>query len=249
MELRHIPISKICKRKIEEDLEYGLEPNIIIKKKREEAVVKGHMSRDDLITHDEIKRLKYKNNISDSTSVENLIEDSSTILFHKQVGETCPTLESKDMVLIYQSDFQKNLMTKWGGSNICIDSTYKITKYKYILTTILVVDESKNGYPVAFMLSNREDSAVMKIFFTEIRKNIGNLETINFMSDIAHHFYLSWCEVFTKPHKRHYCMWHLFRAWKKNLNLHIGLPFDLSFASWLLRVDLLCESQRHVFKE
>ena len=54
------------------------------------------MSRDHLITHDEIKRLKFKNNSSDSTSVENLIDDSSTILFHKQVGETCPTLESKE---------------------------------------------------------------------------------------------------------------------------------------------------------
>ncbi|CAI6370902.1 unnamed protein product [Macrosiphum euphorbiae] len=82
----------------------------------------------------------------------------------------------------------------------------------------MVLDDLREGFPCSFMISNRVDEAVLRIFFAEIRDKTGIIQSNVFMSDMAESFYNA-LVVEMKPAKhRLYCTWHVDRAWRKNLN-------------------------------
>lgn len=56
---------------------------------------------------------------------------------------------------------------------VCIDGTHGLSKYKgWELTTILVKDETKAGFPVAFLVSNRKDQLIQEVFLGSLKKKI-----------------------------------------------------------------------------
>ena len=86
-------------------------------------------------------------------------------------------------------------------------------------STILVVDEYGEGFPVAWCLSNRTDEALLISYFQSIKVLVGNIIPKWFMSDDAEQFYTAWISVFGPgPHKL-LCSWHVDRAWRKNIKL------------------------------
>ena len=78
-------------------------------------------------------------------------------------------LEKDDFVVIMQTEFQKHLMQKFGSKGLCCDTTHGTTGYDFKLNSLLVLDEFEEGVPVAFCLSNRDDFAFMKLFFSKTR--------------------------------------------------------------------------------
>ena len=92
------------------------------------------------------------------------------------------------------------------------------------MTTIHVIDDFGQGIPVAFCLSNHEDFTSMVIFFNEIKKRCGNIESQYFMSDMANQYYNAWVAVMNegpRP-KKLLCTWHVDKAWKGELRNKVG---------------------------
>ena len=77
-----------------------------------------------------------------------------------------------------------------------MDGTHGLNGYGFELHTLLVLDDIREGYPCAFLISNRSDSRVMNIFFSCVKENIGKkIHPQVFMSDMADAYYNAWLQV------------------------------------------------------
>ena len=76
---------------------------------------------------------------------------------------------------------------------------------------------------MAFCLSNHEDFTSMVIFFNEIKKRCGNIESQYFMSNMANQYYNAWVAVMNEvPRPELLCTWHVDKAWKGKLRKKVG---------------------------
>lgn len=74
----------------------------------------------------------------------------------------------------------------------------------------------------------------MTIFFNEIRKNSGSVNSKLFMSDMAPQFYNAWVSVMGDPRPaKLICTWHVDKAWKEELRKKAG---DLSVEAELYKL-------------
>lgn len=92
-----------------------------------------------------------------------------------------------------------------------------MNSYNFNLTIVLILDDLREGFPCAFMISNRVDEGVLKILFSQIRALTGQIEPKVFMFDMAKCFFNAWLVEMKQPKFRLYCTWHVDRAWRKNL--------------------------------
>ncbi|XP_050499982.1 uncharacterized protein LOC126880257 isoform X1 [Diabrotica virgifera virgifera] len=162
---------------------------------------------------------------NDAISVEAWVNElrlNNCVSFYKRqdsLSEEYPELKKEDFALIIMTDGQKELLAKFGNDCICIDGTHGLNGYGFELHTLLVLDDIREGYPCAFLISNRSDVAVFKIFFKCIEEKLGyKILAKVFMSDMAEAYYKAWLEVMYPPNFRLFCAWHVDRAWRKNLN-------------------------------
>ena len=98
---------------------------------------------------------------------------------------------------------------------------FALLGYDFKLTSLLIVDEYGEGFPVAWCLSNREDIGVLKIFCENVKTNTGDLSPQWFMSDIAPQFYDALSAVFSCIPRQLYCTWHVDKAWQEQLRSKI----------------------------
>ncbi|XP_068082106.1 uncharacterized protein [Anabrus simplex] len=143
--------------------------------------------------------------------------DNSCVLFYKPQGEEYRGLNRDDFVLLLMNDAQRGMLEKYGNDCLCMDSTHGLNSYGFELVTVLVLDDLRQGFLCAFMLSNRTDQTVVTLFLNHIFRQTETITPEVFMSDMAEAFYNSWCEVMGPPKKRLFCAWHVDRAWRKNL--------------------------------
>ena len=68
-------------------------------------------------------------------------------------------------MMVLQALFQKLMAQKLAGKGVCIDATHGTAGYDFPLTTVMVMDEQGEGFPIAWCLSNHEDFTRMCIFF------------------------------------------------------------------------------------
>ncbi|GFR21199.1 MULE domain-containing protein [Trichonephila clavata] len=127
-------------------------------------------------------------------------------------------LKDEDFVLIIMTDFQKEMITKYGKDKICIDGTHGLNSYDFNLYSVLVVDEHKNGISVAFCFSNKSSEDVFRIYFSAIKNTVGIIETTTFMTDDAPAFYNALSYVMGTVKNVLLCAWHVTRNWHQNLN-------------------------------
>ena len=74
---------------------------------------------------------------------------------------------------------------------------------------------------MAWALSNRADTALLTQFLKPLKAKV-DLAMNVFMLDMAEQFIKSWIGVFGKcKTKQLYCMWHVDKAWRKGLNMHV----------------------------
>ena len=52
-----------------------------------------------------------------------------------------------------------------GMSVVCIDSTHGTNAYNFHLTTVMVLDSNRQGFPAAFLYSNRLAEDTFQVFF------------------------------------------------------------------------------------
>ncbi|XP_068083939.1 uncharacterized protein [Anabrus simplex] len=166
---------------------------------------------------------------NDGTSVEAWVSevnssDSPCVLFYKPqetVNESHPELNSADFVLIIMNSAQGEILKKYGNDGICIDGTHGLNSYGFELTTLMVLDDMRQGFPCAFLISNRNDWQILSIFFQYIKSEVGTISPKVFMSDLAESFFNAWISTMGTPAMRLYCTWHVDRAWRKNISSKI----------------------------
>ncbi|KAJ8911683.1 hypothetical protein NQ315_017135 [Exocentrus adspersus] len=161
---------------------------------------------------------------NDAISVESWVlqmqKEGDCVLFYKAQGTVCEAhneLKKDDFVLIIMTAAQREILKKYRTDCICIDGTHGLNNYRFEMHTLLVLDNLREGFPCAFLVSNRSDKEIMKTFFNYIKTEAGVVYTKTFMSDMAEVYYNSWLEVMGESERRLYCIWHVDRAWRKNL--------------------------------
>ena len=153
-----------------------------------------------------------------------------------------------DFILGLQTQFQRDMLCKYGNMCVCMDATHGTNMYDFNLITVLVIDEFGEGIPVAWAITNREDSAVLIEFFKAIERRTGPLEPRWFMSDDAQQYFNAWNGVFpTKGTTKLLCAWHVDRAWRTALNDHVATKESRIQIYHQLRL-LLMEKEESTFK-
>lgn len=140
------------------------------------------------------------------------------ILFYKQQGQSMQDFQDFDFCLIIMNDIQASLLTTFGTNIIAIDGTHGLNNYDFEMTTIMIVDDCNEGFPVSFMFTNRKDTFIQQIFFNAVKEKVGVIACKVFMSDITSVYYNAWIQVMGAVPQQLYCSWHVDRAWNQNLS-------------------------------
>ena len=78
------------------------------------------------------------------------------------------------------------------------------------------------GIPVAWAITNREDTAILMQFMKAIKCKVNSLEPMWFMSDDADQFFNAFRAIFgCAKTKKVLCAWHVDRSWRGALRQHI----------------------------
>ncbi len=86
-----------------------------------------------------------------------------------------------------------------------------------------IFDEFGEGVPVAWAVSNKEDTAALSLFFQQLKSQSGDLNPEYFMSDDAQQYCNAWVSTYGANNtKKLLCTWHVDRAWRKALHEHIA---------------------------
>ncbi|XP_050516253.1 uncharacterized protein LOC126891116 [Diabrotica virgifera virgifera] len=194
------------------------------------------IKRCDLLSRQDVDNIKRSYNLNinegvkhkqDAVSVDLWVEEckglaNNPVLYYKQQGQLSSQFTESDFILIIMNDVQASLLMKFGANVIAVDSTHGLNNYDFEMTTVMVIDEFNESFPVAFMFSNKKDTHVHKLFFLVIKQKVGVIKCKSFMSDITCVFYNAWSEVMGDAQHQLYCSWHIDRAWQSNLSKIIG---------------------------
>ena len=197
-ESKYLPIPDHIKSEIKTMLSLNIPINTILDKIREKF--NDRNNRDDLtdMRHYHLIGRKtiqnMKNKIFDSTvtrhsdnatstflRVEELQKDNfNPILIFKQqnVEDKIYGLGKEDFMLAVMTKQQLLMYEKFAPLILCMDSTHKTNIYSFKLITLLVPDEFRHGYPVAFCISNKENEQAISIFLNAV-KNKSSQTKIN----------------------------------------------------------------------
>jgi len=110
---------------------------------------------------------------NDATSVEAWVynlktDDKFSLVYYKSQGridENLAELKEEDFLLLIMNNYQKSMLEQFGNDVICIDENHGMNSYHFNLTTILVLDDMREGFPCSFMISNLIDEMVLRILF------------------------------------------------------------------------------------
>lgn len=202
-----MPLNK-CTR---DDIASKISQNIPFKKIFDEIrdnIANNHLERTHLLTKKYFYIIEASYNLSDlaidhsndATSVRAWVEklksdDKLSLVYYKSQGQIDTNhIQQKedDFLLLIMNDYQKSMVRKFGNDVICIDETHGMNSYHFNLTTIMVFDDLREGFPCYIMISNRVDEVVLKIFFSKITDKTGIIQLNVFMSDMAESFYNAW---------------------------------------------------------
>ncbi|XP_054287917.1 uncharacterized protein LOC129003643 [Macrosteles quadrilineatus] len=205
----------------------------ILNELRESLLLETSVGRQHLITRKDLHNIEQCFNLNnesvkhnnDWTSVQAWVnemnrEGDSCVLFYKQQGNNCEQfkeLNEEDFFLAIMNDAQGDMLKKFGHNVICIDATHGLNQYDFELVTLLTLDEMHQGFPCAFLFSNRTDEVALELFYRLVKNKVGEVQPSVFMSDMAESFYNGWVSVMNKPSKRLFCTWHVIKAWKQNI--------------------------------
>lgn len=110
---------------------------------------------------------------NDALSVEAWVnkmnENEKSCIFYKPQGETSPSyphLKDEDFLLVIMNEAQGEIKKKYGNDCICIDGTHGLNNYGFELITLLTIDDLREGFPCAFLISNRSDEGFHGIFLS-----------------------------------------------------------------------------------
>ncbi len=82
--------------------------------------------------------------------------------------------------------------------------------YDFQLTTLLVIDDHGEGYPVAFCFSNHANQRAMEAFLVAVKQAVKySIDNVVLMSDDAEAYRNAWLAVMGSPKAELLCAWHI----------------------------------------
>jgi len=152
-------------------------------------------------------------------------ENSDLVRFIKYQGEEMiddshnRRIALHDFMIVLMNDVQVYMLQQYGHHRVnCIDSTHGSNLYDFQLTTLMIVDDDGEVFPVAFCISSKVDTLTMEVFLENVRAAIGS--SINgalLMTDDNPEFVNAWRSVMGLPAQHILSTWHVDRNWKKYL--------------------------------
>ncbi|KAG8175596.1 hypothetical protein JTE90_019408 [Oedothorax gibbosus] len=133
-----------------------------------------------------------------------VLENESSVFLYKKQGEdrlyhpkdeVCP-LEKDDFAIGIMTEFQLGMLKKLGNHIICLDATHGMNAYDFKLITVLVIDEYREGIPVAWLLCNRETYTALSLFLSLLRHQVGSLNPSVIVTDKAPQYHSAFVDVF-----------------------------------------------------
>ncbi|KAL1488526.1 hypothetical protein ABEB36_014991 [Hypothenemus hampei] len=230
IELGHITLTSEERKNIAQKIANKIPFDIILDEIADSIV--DSEKRIHILTRKDLHNIERSFNLSsvairhpnDALSVESWViemqRDQNCVLFYKAQGQLCneqPFLKNDDFVLLIMTITQCEFLCKYGTDLICMDGTHGLNAYDFEMQTVLVLDDLREGFPCAFMISNRSDTEIMKLFISKIKERCGVIATKVFMSDLADASYNAWIAEMGTPERRLFCTWHTDRSWRKNL--------------------------------
>lgn len=214
--------SKIPFDVILDDVQETVDPNLGLKRKHLltkqdlRNVVREYSLESECIRHSD-----------DAHSVEAWVEQEqassqNSVIFYKPCGidlPEYPQLKTEDFLLGIMTEAQAEMLKKYGDDCVCLDSTHGTNAYNFEMTTLLVLDDMRQGFPCSFFFSSRNDHIGIEIFLEAIKEKVGLIKCTTIMTDMADVFYNAWVNVMGETKHRLFCIWHVQRAWKKKINL------------------------------
>ncbi|XP_049796045.1 uncharacterized protein LOC126212666 [Schistocerca nitens] len=235
-DLTHLPLSQKDRETIATDIAMGLPYDKVLDNVRT-SLQDSDLQRIHLTTKQDLYNIAASYNLSsksvrhknDAISVEAWVKEMNesenpSVLFYKPQDSTSEhqELRSEDFVLVIMNRAQREMLSKYGEDCICIDGTHGLNGYDFEVTTLLVLDDLRQGFPCAFLISNRKDADVLSIFLQYVKSQVGPICPNVFMSDLAESYSIAWNRTMGAPKMRLYSTWHVDRAWKTNIKRKIS---------------------------
>ncbi|XP_008180456.1 uncharacterized protein LOC103308587 [Acyrthosiphon pisum] len=206
-EIGHLPLNTCTRDDIAAKISQNIPFDRILDEIRDN-ITNNHLERTHLPTKKDLYNIEASYNLNNeavhhsnyATSVGAWVEklksdDKLSLVYYKSQGQIDTNyleLKEDDFLLLIMKEYQKSMLNKFGNDVICIDETHGMNSYHFNLTTIKVLDDLREGFPCSFLISNRVDETVLRIFFAEIRDKTGIIQPNVFMSDMAESFYNAW---------------------------------------------------------
>ncbi|XP_014243986.1 uncharacterized protein LOC106663581 [Cimex lectularius] len=191
----------------------------------------------------------YKDNGSVQSWVSRMEETTNIVRFYKPQGAKQPDrfeLNEDDFILVLANDAQLEYLAMFGNDCICVDEIRGLNPHNFNLTTLFVLDDLRQAFPCAFLLSNRSSEDVMTVFFSVINENLHFPITPNiFMSDMTDTCFNAWKTTLSEPKFRLFSPWHVDHAWREILN--DIKDSEKQFAVYKLLQSLLEETDESAF--
>ena len=190
--MQHVTIAQQTKEEIAAKLQHGISKEKILDDIRDSVTTEG-IQRQHLIEKKALRNIAcafgvtgIQRHSNDQESVHSWLtewgnSDRNPGLFYKLQGQEYVdkedlNLNKNDFLIVIQSPFQRHMAEKFAHKGVCCDATHGTTAYDFKLTTLLVVDEFGEGFPVAWCLSNHEDFTHLCVFFNG-QKRLWNTST------------------------------------------------------------------------
>ncbi|VEN61886.1 unnamed protein product, partial [Callosobruchus maculatus] len=169
-EVQHVRIPKVDRESIASKLIFGVSVSNLLNTSRNAVGVEDKLNRVDPLVRKDINNIKSAYNIDisdgcrhkdDATSVHLFVSEYSKsnlnpVVYYKPQGHVCCefNLEEKDFCIILLTQSQREVLKTFGNNIISIDGTHRLNSYNFEMTTVMVIDEFGEGFPVACMYSN-----------------------------------------------------------------------------------------------
>jgi len=182
-----------------------------------DAVIDG---KDVLNSQRRVYAEEWQLDLSDAQSVHLFVHNNADIVLKYQ-----PFIKDvQPFILVIATPYMLEQLIKYGhGKSIMIDATFGTNKWKFPLTTFMVVDENNHGVPVAWAIHSAEDSGTILHCFDalaiktkEMKPNFVPREVL--IDDAAAEILAQTNSIWGKagvPYKL--CIWHVKRSWLKNV--------------------------------
>lgn len=147
-----------------------------------------------------------------------LSSDTEMLMFKPHgVTDNANSFLNKDcFFLTFMTKTQKLLLQKYGLGTVILEHTQS---GKIHLSSLLILDECSEGFPIAFMFTDKFDVNTISLFLEKVKCSVRQIKPSVFISGTNNLCYSAWIKVIGVPKTRLFITSHVLAEWKYHLDL------------------------------